>query len=80
MISPSYKLPILAPKNYKGYQEKYCIPWVENIKPDFSNLQFHSKKGELLNSWIEYYSESEWADIWVALPAYDDYITYCWGY
>ena len=76
--SPSFKIEVIHPSSWDGWQSKVRMNWIKGMKADFSNVYFHDKNGKVLDQYTEYYSESGWADIWVALPANDDYITFCW--
>jgi hypothetical protein len=59
-----------TPETLTDYQTKITVPYISNMKSDFSDLRFTSSDGvTLLDYWIESYTASSTATVWVENPS-----------
>ncbi len=62
-ITISSSVPLLS------YQVELTIPYDSKMNADFSDLRFSLEDGTLLDYWIEDYTASSSASVWVKIPA-----------
>ena len=51
-----------------NYPVKITIPYMSEMQVDFSDVRFNTQAGDYIDYWIESYTASTTADIWVELP------------
>jgi len=73
------RISIANPSSTEGFQGSISLAWREGMNPDFSDVRFFSPRGEQLPYWIETYTASTSATVWIALPASDTFIWMLFG-